>query len=168
MNPDACKHNITQLAAAHPFNRFNLYSSADRNWTDYMRHQCDHEEGYYGMFCGTCLKGYGSTAPFQCQHCAGADSNGVISQSTVSGLWFFYWFVLAAWYVFTVWTSLRDKPERVATVNSETYHEAGLLDIAKVRRLFTTARHGTARHGAARHGMARLGMVRVKVAAYTD
>jgi hypothetical protein len=171
MNPDACEHDHTVIQHHHPYAIANRYdrSHSINDWSAYMNGQCDKKEGYFGLFCGTCLKGYGSTAPFQCQHCAGADKHGVVSKGTISGLWVYYWVILTAWYVFTVSTSLTgksrgdncsgptpthmsvgvdtetgvatDAPARQAAcsqcgkalaTDEKQYHEAGLLDIAKV------------------------------------
>lgn len=167
MNPDACNHNHTLLGWVHPYNISNRYnkSSPNSHWTVYMTQLCDQEEGYYGMFCGTCLKGYGSTAPFQCKHCAGAGEDGVVGKGRMSGLWFVYWVVLTIWYARTVWSSMPHthggnngtgtKPTDTqagaygapqhrmegTTVNGEpnylkvhlkVYHEAEVLDVAKV------------------------------------
>jgi hypothetical protein len=138
MNPEACEHEPKDLKLLHPYDISNRYNHSQSIRTAYIKKQCHEEEGYWGLFCGTCLKGYGSTAPFQCQHCAGADENGVVSKGTMSGLWVYYWFVLVAWYVFTVSTSMPETPGPTPT-DSEAKHfsefvyvEAGPLDIAKV------------------------------------
>lgn len=172
-NPDACKRDMTELARVHPYNIDNLakftgsnpvgnafdvwrpclrvtlsppeHADPDNHWDGYMGQQCARQQGYYGLFCGSCLKGYGSTAPFQCNHCEGADSNGVVSKGTMSGLWLLYWFALSAWYTFTVMTSRPGTPdsvEIVANEDTEKYHEAGLIDIAKVSHHCVTSNTG--------------------------
>jgi len=101
----------------HPFNFTSPNFTGD--WDVYLRQQCNQEDGYRGLFCGTCIKGYGMTAPFQCKKCAGAkatvEKNGTATVShdrgAISGLWVFYWVALTGWYVFTVWTVMRAKPD---------------------------------------------------------
>lgn len=145
--------------ALHPYNTTSPNFTGD--WDVYLGQQCNQKDGYRGLFCGTCIKGYGMTAPFQCKKCAGKSTqmaNGTVShepdRGTISGLWVFYWFALAAWYVFTVWTVMRDKstaPPARLHGRSVTWprsakvecaekekkpkrdDKAGLLDIAKVR-----------------------------------
>lgn len=178
-NPEACSHNATLLAARHPHNTtvydevyaladkldsgilntrssdFNYTAFLDANftglWLTYTSQLCDTDAGYQGIYCGSCVPGYGMTSPFQCRRCARATttrhSNGPTrvagppSRGTISGLWVFYWICLTAWYAFAVWSSMPDSHGVVvrtacstcggltASTDSE---EANYLDIAKV------------------------------------
>jgi hypothetical protein len=107
-NPAACKHNTTYLATHHPdSNNAQLMS-----WASYSMQLCDYSEGYQGILCGVCSRGFGQTAPFKCNRCIGFDSWILHDSSAaavpqpgparISGLYFVYWLVLTCWLLLCV------------------------------------------------------------------
>lgn len=141
-NPDACAHEASQLAEHHPYNLRSVTQVL--TWNDYTRQLCDEPEGYQGVMCGVCVKGFGVTGPFKCRKCLGAQSadpsnpakaSKPPSLAGISGLYFFYWFVLTGWYVFTVWTCMPESPsasEEVKDGPSKQTHPADVPSTASL------------------------------------
>lgn len=74
-----------------------------------------HSTSRAGVLCGTCIKGFGATAPFSCHRCLGAqaDVSGDMpvmtqppSRTGISLLYVLYWFVLLCWFLLCVWAAM--------------------------------------------------------------
>ena len=120
-NPQACKHNIpvSELAWQHPYNT----SVQNPNWTIYTQQQCSGKDGYDGLLCGVCTAGYGMTTPFTCKKCLTSSPDTTTPHlAGISGLYVFFWVVLTAWYVFTVWIALP------ATTSNATSQQESLIE----------------------------------------
>jgi hypothetical protein len=86
------------------------------SWATYSTQLCDHSEGYQGILCGVCSRGFGQTAPFKCNRCIGFDPLVVHDHNDdsftaavpqpgpvrISGLYFVYWLVLTCWLLLCV------------------------------------------------------------------
>lgn len=111
-NPAACFHEPKYLVELHP----NSQRKNRLSWLNYGTQLCNYADGYEGVLCGVCTKGWGQTAPFKCNRCVGAEflPDGTSAHAAVqpgpariSLLYLTYWLVLTAWMLLTVRFSMR-------------------------------------------------------------
>jgi hypothetical protein len=103
-NPAACSHDHHFLAKHHP----NSNNADLMTWANYSMQLCNHNEGYEGILCGVCSRGFGQTAPFKCNRCIGYGSSSAKAPqpgpgpAPISGLYFVYWLALTCWLLLCV------------------------------------------------------------------